>query len=387
MKKKIAIIGSTGSIGSTTLDIIKSDIKNISVDLLTTNKNIKKIYNQIKKFKVKNIVIHDQKTLNKYRIFFKKKKINIFSNIEEFNKSYKKKLDYTMISITGLAGLKPTLDIIKKTKTIAIANKESIICAWNLISDELKKNKTNFIPVDSEHFSIWSILEKKNFTKNIDKIFITASGGPFLKLPIKEFDKITPKAAIKHPNWKMGKKISIDSATLMNKIFEVIEAKNIFDVKLKQIKILIHQQSYVHAMIKFINGYTKLLIHETSMKIPIFNSLFNNAKKIKTKSLDIEKLNSMNFSNVDTVKFPLTKILNEIPDNISLFETIIVSANDELVNLSLKNKIRFNDISIELLKFLKKTENQKYKLIKPKNINQIDKLSKDVRLKILSLSV
>ena len=162
-----------------------------------------------------------------------------------------------MCSITGLAGLKPTLDAIKFSHNIGIANKESIICGWNLIERNLKKYQTNFIPIDSEHFSIWSLI--KNYkSSQIQKIFITASGGPFLKLSKNELKKVSPKNAVKHPNWSMGKKISVDSATLMNKVFEVIEAQRIFNLPLSKFKILIHPKSYVHAIVKFTNGITKI---------------------------------------------------------------------------------------------------------------------------------
>ena len=185
----------------------------------------------------------------------------------------------------------------------------------------------------------------------------------------------------------MGKKISVDSSTLMNKVFEIIEAKNIFDISYNKIKILIHPKSYLHALIKFNNGISKLLIHDTSMKIPIFNTLYDLEKSFKVKEINLNKLNDLNLSYVNKNKFPMINILNYLPNKISLFETVIVSANDELVNLYLKNKIKYTDISRILIKTLKNHEFRKYKLIKPKNINQIEKLNNYVRLKIKSLSV
>ena len=186
----------------------------------------------------------------------------------------------------------------------------------------------------------------------------------------------------------MGKKISIDSATLMNKVFEIIEAKKIFDYKYNQLKILIHPDSYVHAIIKFKNGLTKMLIHDTDMRIPIFNSLYSNfEKKIKTKELDFNILNKLNFKKVDLVKFPVVKILKKMPNNDSLFETVIVSANDKLVNLFLKRKITFNQISILLLKIIEMKEFKKFKKIKVRNIDQIVKLSNYVSLKISNLAI
>ena len=295
-----------------------------------------------------------------------------------------------MCSISGLKGLEPTLKIIKSSKNIAIANKEAIICGWNLIKDELNKFKTNFLPVDSEHFSIWSLLNKQidNQKDKIEMIYLTASGGPFFKFSLNKLKNIKPKQAIKHPNWKMGKKISVDSSTLMNKIFEVIEAKNIFDLEYKNIKIFIHPKSYVHGIVKFNNGLIKLLIHETSMKIPIFNTIFQkNEKKFKSKKINIDILNNLELSDVDNKKFPVINLLKDMSKELSLFETVIVSANDELVDLFLKDKIKFTDISKNLIKISKFKEFLRYKKIKPKNIDQIVKLNNYVRLKIKSLSV
>ena len=256
-----------------------------------------------------------------------------------------------------------------------------------MIQSKLNKYKTKFIPIDSEHFSIWSLIEKAK-NNDIEKIFITASGGPFNNLALSNFKSITPKFALNHPSWKMGKKISIDSATMMNKIFEVIEARKIFNFDYKKIDILIHSKSYVHAIVKFTNGLTKILIHDTNMTIPIFNSIYPNfQKKIQSKKLDMLKMNNLNFKKVDSKKFPVVKILKTLPNQSSLYETIIVAANDKLVDLFLNRKIKFLDISRILLKIINIDEFKKYKRIKPKNIAQIEQLNNYVSLKINSLRI
>ncbi len=388
MKKKIIILGSTGSIGSTTIKIINRDKNAFNVILLAANKNYKKLFIQAKKTNCHNILIYDEKS---YLLSLKKNKIKnlkIFNNIESFTKSLKKKVDYTMCSITGLAGLKPTLDAIKFSHNIGIANKESLICGWNFIERNLKKYQTKFIPIDSEHFSIWSLI--KNYkSSQIQKIFITASGGPFLKLSKNELKKVSPKNAIKHPNWSMGKKISVDSATLMNKVFEVIEAQRIFNLPLSKFKILIHPKSYVHAIVKFTNGITKFLIHETSMEIPIFNSLYfdNSYKRLKSKEIDFDKMNNLNFTEVCNSKFPSINILKKIPNNISLFETVLVSANDYLVELFLNKQITYPEIYRILNIITDQKEFTKLKEIKPSSLGQIRKLSQYVALKTKALSV
>jgi len=387
--KKIAIFGSTGSIGSSLLKIIKDDPKNFKIELLTANKNYKKLIKQVKFFNVKNIVVTDYNSFLVATKLLKKTKVKVFKDFDSLNKIFKvnNKIDYSMCAISGFQGLKPTLDIIKFTKTIAIANKESIICGWNLIKKDLRKYKTYFIPVDSEHFSIWSLLDN-NKKNNFEKIYITASGGPFRKLPLKKFKNISIKDALKHPNWSMGKKITIDSATMMNKVFEIIEAKKIFDLNYKQLEILTHPKSYLHAIVKFNNGLSKLLVHDTNMTIPIFNSIyFNTKKKLKSKNIDIKTLNNLNLKKIDNIRFPVIKILDNLSNEDSLFETIIVSANDKLVKLFLNNKIKFTDISNILIKICSIAEFKKFKLIKPRNIEEIHNLSHYVSLKIDTMSV
>jgi 1-deoxy-D-xylulose-5-phosphate reductoisomerase len=387
--KKIAIFGSTGSIGSSLLKIIKDDKKNFKIELLTANKNYRKLIKQARFFNVKNIVLTDYNSFLVATKLLKNTKIKVFKNFDVLNIIFdiNKKIDYSMCAITGFQGLKPTLDIIKFTKNIAIANKESIICGWNLIKKDLRKYKTYFIPVDSEHFSIWSLLDN-NKKNNFERIYITASGGPFRKLPLKKFNNISIKDALKHPNWSMGKKITIDSATMMNKVFEIIEAKKIFNLNYNQLEILIHPNSYLHAIVKFNNGLSKLLVHDTNMIIPIFNSIyFNSDKKLKSKNINIEALNNLNLKKVDNVRFPVVKILNIITDEDSLFETIVVSANDKLVKLFLSNKIKFIDISNLLIKICSLVEFKKFKSKKPKNIDEINNLADYVSLKIDAMSI
>ena len=387
MKQKIAILGSTGSIGKSLLKIIKKDKKKFEILLLTANKNYKVLLRQVKEFNVKNIIITDQKKFQIVKSKYKNININIYNNFESLDFLLKKKIDYTMSSIIGLSGLYPTIKIIKYTKIIAIANKESLICAWNLIKKELNLNNTQFIPVDSEHFSIWYALKNIDI-KKIEKIYLTASGGPLLNLPYKKFKNLKISQITKHPNWSMGKKISVDSSTLMNKVFEVIEAKKIFNIHYEKISILIHPKSYIHAILKFTNGMIKIIAHDTTMKIPIFNTIYNNIDKIfESKSLDLSIINNPNLTNINLNRFPLVRILDKLPKNNSLYETAIVSANDTLVEMYLKKEIQYIEITKKLLKFANTKEIINLKKIIPKNILQIEKLNQDVRLKIKTNSI
>jgi len=226
MKKIISILGSTGSIGLSTLRIVDKKSNYFTVNILLANKNYNIICKQIKKYKPKVFIINNYKIYTKIKRKFNKKNIKILNNLESANLN---KSDITISAIPGIAGLKPTLSIIKLTKKLLIANKEAIICGWNLIKNKAVTNKVKIIPVDSEHFSIMKLIE--NYKLNdIKKIYITASGGPFLNYKVSQFKKIKPSEAIKHPKWKMGKKISIDSSTLMNKMFELVEAQKLFNL-------------------------------------------------------------------------------------------------------------------------------------------------------------
>ena len=385
MKKRIAILGSTGSIGKSLIRLIKKDKKNFSITLLTANKNYNELLKQAYFFNVKNVIITDKKSYNFLIKKKLKKKINIYNNFENLKKIFPKKIDYTMSSISGIEGLQPTYNIIKYTKLLAIANKEAIICGWNIINKELKKHKSNFIPVDSEHFSVWYALKGKEIS-DIDKIFLTASGGPFLNLPLNKFSKIKPSNALKHPNWKMGNKITVDSSTLMNKVFEIIEAKNIFNIGYKKLSILTHPDSYVHAILKFNSGLSKIILHDTNMLIPIHNTIYKDEKKkIKSKKLNLDMLNNLDLKKVDLKKFPVIKILNLLPKDTSLFETVLVSANDKLVDLFLNKKISFLDIQNILFKILNLNEFKELKKIKPKTIKEIVKINQYVYSKIEKL--
>ena len=382
MKKKIAILGSTGSIGKTLIEIIKENKKNFEIVLLTADKSYDEIFKQAKYLNVKNLIINDKKSFNDLK---KKKldKINIYNNYNSFNNIFKKKIDYVMSSISGFHGLEPTLNIIKHTKKIAIANKEAIICGWHLIKKNLKKYNTTFVPVDSEHFSIFYALQS-NKISNIEKIYLTASGGPLNNIPKKRFKNIKISQAIKHPNWKMGKKISVDSATMMNKVFEIIEAKKIFDLDYNKLDILVHPSSYIHAIIKFKDGMIKIIAHDTNMKIPIFNSLYDSHQKsIPSDQLNLKKLNSLNLKQVDTNKFPSIKIIKKLQNKKPLLETIIVLANDELVNLFLLKKLNFTDINKCLQRLINMKEFVNLSQKKPGNISSIISL-KDLVTKTIN---
>ena len=372
MINNIIILGSTGSIGSTVLNVIKKK-KNFKVSLITTNKNVKKILKQAILYNVKNVIVEDENEYKKFKIIFKRKKINLYLGINNLKKIVKSKVAFCVNSISGIDGLEPTLDIIPNTKNILIANKESIICGWNLIHKKLIKYKTNFIPIDSEHFSIWELIKNEN-SENIKKIILTASGGPFLNMKKKKLHNIKPSLALKHPNWKMGKKISIDSSTMMNKIFEFIEAKKIFNLSNNQLSILIHPSSFVHAIVFFKGNLIKLLAHETTMSVPISNALgIKNDLNNTFVEKNYDKLNYLKFLKPNDNMFPLLSLLKVLPNKNTLFETILITLNDTLVKKYLNGSINYNSIQLNLLKHIKNPYFKKFYKLKPKNIYDIKK--------------
>ena len=384
MKKKIAILGSTGSIGKSLLKVISKDQSEYDILLLSAKKNYKLLFKQAKKFKVKNIVISDQKFFN-IAVSKKNRSIKIYRNFNDLKKILPKKIDYVMSSIVGLDGLEPTIKIIKHTKAIAIANKEAIICGWNLIKNQIIRHNTRFIPVDSEHHSIWHALNHNIKSNFVQKVYITASGGSLLKVPKNKINQIKINLVLKHPNWKMGKKITVDSSNLMNKVFEIIEAKKIFNFNYNQLNILIHPDSYIHAIVLFKSKMISIIAHNTSMEIPIYNTLSNKENKIKKNNpyyLDLNKLNNLILKNVDLKKFPLVKLLKMMPNKDSLFETALISANDYLVDLYLNKKIEYMDISKNLLRLVNSKEIKSLKTKYPKNVECIMRTNNDVYLKL-----
>ena len=387
MKKKIVILGSTGSIGSSTINIIKSNKKDFNVILLSAKQNYKKLINQAKIVNAKNVLIKDKNLFEKVKKGLIKRSTKVFAGEIPINKIIKNKVDYTIAGIVGIAGLQPTLDAIKVSKAIAIANKESIICGWDLINKQVKKCSAKIYPLDSEHFSIME-LTKKITNEEIEEIIITASGGPFLNLPVHKLKSVKPKDAIKHPNWRMGKKISVDSANLMNKVFEIIEAFKIFKFDRSKYKIIIHPQSYVHSIIRFKNGLIKMILYNADLKIPISNLLFGKKKNVSnTMQFNAKKFNSLSFQEVNGKQFPSIHLIKKILKLGPSTPTIINAANEVLVDMFLNNKIGFLDIVKVINKIIKDKEFKKYATSTPKSIKGIKKIDYWARLKTTAICV
>ena len=336
--------------------------------MLSANKNFKLISHQIKKYKPNFFVITNKDVIKKIQKKFIKSKTVLLNNFDSKNIKIS---DLTISAIPGIAGLQPTISLIKLSKKIFIANKESIICGWNLIKNTAKKNNTKIIPINSKHFSILKLLENHKL-EEINKIYITASGGPFLNYNISQFKKISPTKALKHPKWKMGKKISIDSATLMNKILELIEAQKLFNIPNTKLEILIHPNSLVHAIVELKNGLIKFMYHDTSMIIPLANAIFEGNLNIEDfyKNKKKSKIEDLIFKKVNKNKFPVIKLKSRI-DELPSTPIIINAANEIFVDQFLKKRVGFLSIYKIIMSVLNDRNYRKYAIRKPKNINQI----------------
>jgi len=341
MKKKVCILGSTGEIGKLCLEVINKKKNLFRIIILSANNNYKLLIQQIKKFYPKYIYLTNSVLEKKIFSIGKKKKIKIIKDL----KYLKFKIDITVNAISGIYGLRPTLDIIKNTKEIGIVNKESIICGWNLINKELKKYNCKFYPLDSEHFALMKLLN--NHKKDeISRIYIPASGGPFFKKKI-NLNKAKVYQVIKHPIWSMGKKNSIDSANLINKVLEIIEASLIFDISIKKFFIFIHPESFVHSAVTFKNETTIMSYYKPDMRVVLRNFFFKKNFQLYDKKkyfLDNIKKTVFNFYKLDNKYNYLSKILSFAylyKQNAYIAINLI---NEILVNKFINKKIKFSEI-------------------------------------------
>ena len=374
--KNISVLGATGSIGLNTLTLLIQNKKKFKVIALTANKNYKKLAFYSRKLKAKYAVIGDKNLLNLLKKELLNSKVICLSGKKNILKIAKLKTDILVSAIVGIAGLNPTYSSLGNTSVLAIANKESIISSVNILMDKSKKNKTKIIPIDSEHNAIFQIIQEKN-KNSIKDIILTASGGPFWKKNHKQFNSISVNDALKHPNWKMGKKITIDSATLINKLLEVIEASILFNLNLSSIKILIHPSSIVHGIVNFIDGSSHLIASKPDMKVSIGYAL-NWPDRLSTKvnNINFTNLKELKFYNPNLKKFPSLALKGQLEKNKykSSMYIVLNAANEIAVNSFLKQKIKFSDI----VYYIKKTIKQ-FDHIDVKSIEDVLKIDYEAR--------
>jgi len=343
--KNIGILGSTGSIGTQTLNVINQFPDEFNVKYLSCQENIHLLIEQTKKYKPDTICILNERKKNALETALANTKVKIISGRSALLELSKRNdIDLMMNALVGSSGMEPTIEALKAQVDVALSNKESLVMAGHIINQIIEKNSVNLFPVDSEHSAIWQCLigEKK---EQINKIILTGSGGPFRQKPIEDFNKIKLEDALKHPNWEMGNKITIDSASMMNKGLEVIEAHWLFNLAINEIEIIIHPQSIIHSMVEFRDGSIKAQLGLPDMKIPIQYALsYPNHLESNWKKIDFTKINDLTFEKPDLEKFPCIRLAYESLEEGGSFPVVLNKANDEVVFAFLNGMIHFTDI-------------------------------------------
>lgn len=343
INKKITVLGSTGSVGTQALDVAR--VQNIKVDAITANTDIKKAEAQIREFKPEYCVMVNEKAASDLKTAVSDTKTKIYGGSDAIaDVIAKADSDCVINSITGKAGLAPSLTVIELGKKLALANKETIVCAGELVMKKAKEKNVRILPVDSEHCAVFqSIADNRH--RDISRIILTASGGPFYGLKRDDLTSISPEMALAHPTWRMGKKITIDSATLMNKGFEVIEARYLFDVEAKNIDVVVHPESIVHSMVEYIDMAVLAQLSVPDMRLCVQYALsYPNRVEGTLKRLDLTEISSLNFKKPDTDTFKLLGLAYKVLDLGGDAGCILNAANEVAVDAFLKNKISFTDI-------------------------------------------
>jgi len=343
--KKIGILGSTGSIGKNTLKIIENNSDKFELIYITAKTQVELLIEQAKKFKPKYVVIADEDKYSLLKSELTQLNIKVMSGYNSIIEiAGLKEVDVAVNAIVGSKGMQPSVSACKNGVDIALSNKESLVMAGDYLYSLAEKSGTEIFPVDSEHSAIWQCIQGED-SKNIKKLILTGSGGPFLNRDLKTFDKITVKDALKHPNWSMGKKITIDSATMMNKGLEIIEAHHLFKMPQSKIEVVIHPQSIIHSMVEFVDGSVKAQLGLPDMKLPIQYALSYPERYIANwESLDLVKLKKLTFFSPDTEKFSSLKLALNALKLGETYPVVLNVANEQAVYLFIENKIKFTDI-------------------------------------------
>jgi len=362
--KHLSILGSTGSIGTQTLEIVRQFPNEFKIVGLTANKNSELLLKQIKEFRPKAAAIMDKSKVDDLLNF---SPCQVYSGIEGLNRIATLSESGTIVNaLVGSIGIEPTYNAIKSKKNIALANKETLVAAGSVIMEEAKKNNIALMPIDSEHSAIFQCLNGENL-KDVNKITITCSGGPFRNYAKEQLENVRAQDALKHPTWSMGSKITIDSSTLMNKGFEVIEAHWFYGIDYEKIKVVIHPQSIVHSLVEFADKSVIAQLGIPDMKIPIQYAL-SYPKRFQSNNLqlDLAKIKSLDFKEPDFEMFPCLKYAYEAGNAGGTLPAVMNAANETAVYAFLENKIRFLDIPRLIRKMM-----DEHKMIKNPNLNEI----------------
>ena len=345
INKTLTVLGSTGSVGKNTLDLVERNPKTFNIKALTGNQNVKLLAQQAKFHQPELLVIGNKEQYSNLIKELDGFPVRVEAGYEGLIEAADLDTDLVMASIVGTAGLLPTMRAAKRGATIALANKECLVCAGSLLISEVENSGGVLIPVDSEHNAIFQVFDFDQ-TRAVKNLILTASGGPFREKTIKEMAKVKPREALEHPNWRMGPKITIDSATMMNKGLELIEAFYLFPVNIDQIKILVHPQSIVHSMVSYVDGSVLAQLGSTDMRIPISYALgWPDRIEPPVESLNLTEISSLTFEKPDFQKFPSLKLAQNALKAGKIGPILLNSANEIAVSSFLENKISFLEIA------------------------------------------
>ncbi len=376
--KKISILGSTGSIGTQTLEVIQN-LKNITVVALTTNTNIDLLLEQVIKFNPKVVCVVNKHKATQFEKLVNKNNLNVevISGVDGLiTVSTLQEVDMVVNSVVGNVGLLPTIKAIENKKDIALANKETLVTAGKIVMEKVKEYNVKLYPIDSEHSAILQCLQGNSHNK-IEKIILTASGGSFRDKTLEQLENVTLQEALNHPNWSMGKKITIDSATLMNKGLEVIEAKWLFEVDISDIDVVIHRQSIIHSMVQYEDGSIIAQMGLPDMKLPIqYAIMYPERVKNNFERFNFFKHNNLTFEKPDTRRFPCLQYAYESIKLGGIMPTIYNGANEACVDLFLNERIKFNDIHKIIYNAINNFESYNIKNYKLEDILHFDKMSR-----------
>ena len=344
--KNVVILGSTGSIGKSTLDVIRNLEHKYNVVALSANSQWELLSEQVREFKPESVSLANEQYIDSLRNSLPDNSVQILTGANSVREMVSKEnVDIVLSAIVGGAGLPAAIEAIKSRKTLALANKEALVMAGGLIMPLAKENGVNIIPVDSEHSAVLQAL-RAGRRDEVKKIIITASGGPFRNHPIEKLSEVTKEEALNHPTWSMGNKITIDSATMMNKALEVIEAKWLFDLDASQIEVVIHPESIIHSLVEFCDGSVIAQMGLPDMKVPIqFALTYPDRENGNVESLDLAKLGTLNFQKPDMDKFPALRLGYEVVEKGGTMGATFNAANEVAVQEFLDNKIKFTDIA------------------------------------------
>ncbi len=343
-KKSVSILGATGSIGTNTLDLISAHRDKFEVRVLTAQKNVKLLAAQARAFQAEYAVIGDESLYQELQDSLAGTPTRVMAGRQAVIEAAAIPVDWTMAAIVGSAGVESTMAAIQQGKIVALANKESLVCAGRFVMEAVGKSGATLLPVDSEHNAIFQVFDSKQ-REYIERIILTASGGPFLRKGRAELGDVTPEEAVRHPKWAMGAKISIDSATMMNKSLEIIEAHYLFNVPSEKIDILIHPQSTIHSLVEYIDGSVLLQMGATDMRTPIAHTLAW-PNRIKTAGNKLNFANKLNLElePIDTNRFPAIKMARDVLRAGEGFPTVFNAANEIAVAAFLSGKLKFSAI-------------------------------------------